>query len=132
MKKHIVIALILSCTLLAEVRNEYLSKEFINSKIPIVDIRTVKEWKETGILKDSIPIMFFDEQRNYNIEDFLIQLNQKVDTTKPFAIICRTGNRTKLLATFLSNTYNYKITNVAGGIRIHDMKPKDLEFVSYK
>lgn len=132
MKKYILILLILSSTLFAEVKNEYLSKEFIDSKIPIIDIRTTKEWIETGILKDSIPITFFDEQRQYDIQKFLTQLNTKVDTTKPFAIICRTGSRTKILAVYLSNTYNYKVTNVTGGIRIHDMKPEDLKFESYK
>jgi len=132
LKKYILMLLILSSTLFAEVKNAYLSKEFIDSKIPIIDIRTTKEWIETGILKDSIPITFFDEQRQYNIQDFLLKLNAKVDTTKPFAIICRTGSRTKMLATYLSNTYNYKVTNVTGGIRIHDMKSEDLKFESYK
>ena len=76
--------------------------------------------------------MFFDEQRQYNIQEFLAKLNAEVDTIKPFAIICRTGTRTKMLATYLSNTYNYKVTNVTGGIRIHDMKYEDLDFISYK
>jgi len=132
LSKYTLVVLILMSTLFADVTNKYLSQELLDSKIPIVDIRTVQEWKETGILQNTIPITFFDEHRQYNIEEFLMRLSEKVDITKPFAIICRTGRRTKMLAKYLSDTYNYKITNVAGGIRIHDMKYKELNFTSYK
>ena len=100
--------------------------------MPIVDIRTIGEWKHTGILRGSIPIQFFNEQGQYNISAFLAQLNAKVDTSKPFALICRTGSRTSMVATFLSQKYNYKVTNITGGIRIHKMDYADLDFVKYR
>ena len=131
MKNTIVILLLLTSSLFAELKNEYLTKKFLDSKMPTIDIRTVGEWKETGILKGSIPIEFFNEQGQYNIPNFLKQLNAKVDTTKPFALICRTGSRTQMVATFLSDTYNYKVTNVTGGIMIHQMDYKKLPFVKY-
>ena len=131
MKKIIFTLLILSVSLLAELKNEYLTQKFLDSKIPTVDIRTVGEWKETGILKGSIPIEFFNEEGQYNIPDFLKKLNAQVDTSKPFALICRTGSRTKMVAQFLSDTYNYKVTNVTGGIMIHRMDYKKLPFVKY-
>jgi len=131
LKKIILTLLILTSSLLAELKNEYLTQKFLDSNTPTVDIRTVGEWKETGILKGSIPIEFFNEQGQYNIPNFLAQLNAKVDTTKPFALICRTGSRTQMVATFLSNTYNYKVTNITGGIMIHQMDFKKLPFVKY-
>ena len=131
MKNTIVILLLLTSSLFAELKNEYLTQKFLDSNTPTVDIRTVGEWKETGILKGSIPIEFFNEQGQYNIPNFLKQLNAKVDTTKPFALICRTGSRTQMVATFLSDTYNYKVTNVTGGIMIHQMDYKKLPFVKY-
>ena len=131
MKKIILTLLILTSSLLAELKNEYLTQKFLDSNTPTVDIRTVGEWKETGILKGSIPIEFFNEQGQYNIPNFLAQLNAKVDTTKPFALICRTGSRTQMVATFLSDTYNYKVTNITGGIMIHQMDFKKLPFVKY-
>ena len=131
MKKIFLALLILVASLAAELKNEYLSKKLLDSKIPMVDIRTLGEWKETGIVKNSIPIEFFTEQGQYNIPNFLAKLNAKVDTTKPFALICRTGSRTKMVATFLSDTYNYKVTNVTGGIMIHKMKMSDIPFVRY-
>ncbi len=122
MKKIILILLLLISSLFAELKDEYLTQKILDSKIPMVDIRTVGEWKETGILKGSIPIEFFNEKGKYNIPTFLAELNAKLDTTKPFALICRTGSRTKMVATFLSDTYNYKVTNVTGGIMIQQMK----------
>jgi rhodanese-related sulfurtransferase len=131
-KKIFLSLLFLASSLFAELKNEYLSKKILNSKIPIVDIRTVGEWKQTGILNGSIPIQFFDEKGRYHIPTFIKELNEKVDTTKPFALICRTGSRTRIVAAYLSDTYNYKVTNIAGGIKIHNMNYADLDFIDYK
>ena len=131
MKKLLITLLLLITSLFAELKNEYLSQKLLDSKIPIVDIRTIGEWKHTGILRGSIPIMFFDDKGNYNVKEFLAQLYAKVDTTKPFALICRTGSRTGMVAKYLSDTFNYKVTNVTGGIRIHNMKFEDLDFIRY-
>ena len=87
LKKIVSSLLLLSISLFSAVTNEEASQQLINSKIPIVDIRTPGEWKETGLLKGSIPIMLFDEKGNYDLRDFLAKLNGAVDTKKPFAII---------------------------------------------
>ncbi len=116
MKKIFLTLLILATSLMAELKHEYLSQKLIDSKIPIVDIRTPGEWKETGIVKNSIPIMFFNEQGGYDVNAFLTQLNAKVDTTKQFAIICRTGSRTAVIADFLSKQLHYNVVNVKDGI----------------
>mgnify|MGYP000075391130 CR=1 FL=1 len=130
MKKILFISLLLSLSLHAKVINAYASQELIDSKIPIVDIRTPQEWKETGIIKDSIPIMLFDEKGNYDLKLFLVQLNKAVDTSKGFAIICRTGSRTKILANYLSTKMNYTVTNLQNGIMF--AKYKKLAIVPYK
>lgn len=116
MKKIVLSLLIASASLFAAITNEEASQNLINSKIPIVDIRTPGEWKETGLLKGSIPIMLFDEKGNYDLKDFLEKLNGAVDTKKPFAIICRTGSRTSVLAPFLSQKLNYDVINIKSGI----------------
>ncbi|WP_345987373.1 rhodanese-like domain-containing protein [Sulfurimonas sp. HSL1-2] len=117
MKKLIVLWFIVVASLLhAEVINEPASKALLAKQIPVVDIRTPGEWKETGLLKGSIPIMFFDEKGGYNVDHFMLELKAKVDTTKPFALICRTGSRTSMLAPFLAQTYGYTVYNLQGGI----------------
>jgi len=100
----------------AEVINQPASRALFDQKIPIVDIRTPGEWKETGLLKGSIPITFFDERGGYNVDQFMQKLNAKVDTKKPFALICHTGSRTSMLAPFLSQTFGYTVYNLKGGI----------------
>ena len=46
----------------------------------------------------------------------LNELNKKIDTTKPFALICLTGSRTKILGAFLAKELNYPVTNLLGGM----------------
>ena len=116
MKKILLSFLFLGASLFASIINQEVTQEFIDSKVPIVDIRTPGEWKETGLLKGAIPIMLFDERGNYDLRKFLKQLNNAVDTTKPFAIICRTGSRTTVLANFLSKKMNYKVINLKSGM----------------
>ncbi|MDD5156496.1 rhodanese-like domain-containing protein [Sulfurimonas sp.] len=114
--KKLILFFTLCVSLLASVTNEEASQKIIDSDIPIVDIRTPGEWRETGLLKKSIPIMLFDEKGNYDLNDFISKLNKAVDTKKPFAIICRTGSRTKILAQFLSQKLNYNVINFTNGI----------------
>lgn len=116
MKTLLFILVFLYGSLHAEVVNEPADKSLLERHIPVVDIRTPGEWHETGVLKGSIPIMFFDERGGYDVDRFIKALNAKVDTSKPFAVICRTGSRTSMLAPFLSGTYGYKVINVQGGI----------------
>lgn len=102
--------------LFADVKNEYITQEILDSNLPIVDVRTPGEWRETGLLKGAIPIMFFNPQGKYDINAFLKELNAKVDTTKPFAIICHSGSRTSMIAPWLSKELDYKVVNLLGGM----------------
>ena len=116
MKYLITLMLVLAPFLHAEYTLKPYSKELLVNKVPMVDIRTVEEWKETGLVKGSIPIQFFDERGEYDIRAFLEALNAKVDTTKEFALICRTGSRTMMVAQFLSDKLQYKVIDIEGGI----------------
>ena len=100
----------------------------LNSGIPIVDVRTPPEWKETGLLKGAIPIMFFNQKGGYDINGFLRELNAKVDTKKPFAIICHTGSRTSMIAPWMSKELNYDVINLLGGM---DYATKGLKLKTY-
>ena len=129
MKTFLLSLLLLQTLAFAEVTNEYPSQKILDAKTPIVDIRTPGEWKETGLLQGAIPIMFFNEQGNYNVEAFLQELNKKVDTKKPFALICRTGSRTKLVSNFLSKEYGYDVIDLQGGMMF--VKSKNLPTTPY-
>lgn len=115
-KKIISLLLLLTLWLSAEHKNSYISQEILDSKIPIVDVRTTGEWRESGLLDGAIPIVFFNERGQPLIDSFLKELNEKVDTTKPFALICHTGSRTAVIAPWLSQKYNYSVINLSGGM----------------
>ena len=127
MKYFLSILLLFVTTLFAEVKHQYIDNNLVKSGIAIVDIRTPGEWKNTGLVKGSIPIMFFDERGAYNVENFMTQLNQKVDTKKEFVLICNSGSRTWILADFLSKKFGYKVINIKGGIRYGMRKNIPLE-----
>ena len=129
MKKILFTLLLFISSLYSSIINEYPSLKLIEEKTPIVDIRTPGEWIETGILKNAIPLMFFDERGRYDVQGFLTKLNEKVDTTKPFALICRTGSRTKMLSMFLSKELGYQIINLEGGMMY--AKGKNLPITPY-
>jgi len=116
MVKFGTVLLLLTGFLIAEVRHIDVSEDIVKSGIKIIDIRTAPEWKETGIIENSIPIMFFDEQGRYDAPSFVAELNKHVKKDREFALICRTGNRTVAVSEFLSKQ-GYKVVNLKGGIK---------------
>lgn len=86
--------------------------------VPVVDVRTPAEWRRTGVIKGSHLLMFFDEQRRADPEEWLKQLRQVVDTNSEIVLICASGNRSRLAAELLSDNGLYqKIYNANGGMR---------------
>jgi rhodanese-related sulfurtransferase len=117
LKKTVLGVLLLATSLSAEVTNIAVTPAFINNtKLKIIDIRTQGEWIETGIVRGSYTITFFDERGNYNIDSFLAKLNAVVDKDEKFALICRTGSRTGMISNFLGKKLNYHVVNLKGGI----------------
>lgn len=114
-------------TLSAEYIRQPIDQKLIDSKTKIIDIRTPGEWKTTGLVKGSIPIMFFDEQGNYNIDAFLVKLNKVVKKDEKFALICNSGNRSKVLGTFLGKQLGYNVIDLDGGIQYAMSKKVSLE-----
>ncbi len=116
MKKILFGLLVTLTALMAELQQVWATPEFAQKNIKIIDIRTPSEWKETGIVKGSYTIMFFDEQGRFYVPDFLKELDKVVKKDEPFALICRVGSRTGMVAEFLSEKLGYKVINLKGGI----------------
>ena len=116
MKRIFIGLLIISTALMAELHQVWATPQFVENNMKIIDIRTPAEWRETGIVKGSYTIMFFDEKGNFNVEIFLKQLDMVVKKDEPFALICRVGSRTGMVSEFLSERLGYKVTNLKGGI----------------
>jgi len=116
MKKVLLGLLVVGTLLMAEVQNVWVTKDFLKKEIKIIDIRTVGEWKETGIVKGAYTIVFFDEKGRFDIPKFLEKLNKVVKKDEQFALICRTGSRTTEVSKFLSSELGYNVINLKGGI----------------
>ncbi len=117
MKKILFGLLILASSLFAEVINIDVTPKFIEeTNLKIIDVRTQGEWVETGIVRGAYLLTFFDERGNYDIEGFLDQLNKIVKKDEKFALICRTGSRTKMISNFLGEKLNYHVVNLRGGM----------------
>ncbi len=85
--------------------------------IPVIDIRTASEWRETGIIPDSHPITFFHTDGRYDLKDFLQRIQRLgIDRSKPFILVCRSASRTKTLGNYLAGTLGYRVYELKGGI----------------
>ena len=69
----------------------------LDRDVPLVDIRRPEEWRETGVVEGSQLLTFVDESGRLQ-PGFLETLTQRFSPTDPVVLICRTGNRTDVLA----------------------------------
>ena len=87
------------------------------SGVAVIDIRTAPEWKETGVLAGSKLMTFFDEKGQVDAPAWLAQLKTVVKPGQPVALICRSGNRSRSAAQFLTQQAGYKtVYNVTFGL----------------
>jgi len=117
MNKWLLSLLLATTALMADYTAQPIDQKIVDSKIKIIDIRTPSEWKATGLVKGAIPIMFFDERGNYNLEAFLGELNKKIPQGERFALMCNSGSRSKMLGTHLGQKMGYNIIDLQGGIQ---------------
>jgi len=115
-KKILLGTLLLGSTLFAEMKTIVVSPYFIdNTTMKIIDIRTPAEWLQSGVVEDSYKLTFYDAKGGSDPKAFLSALNKIVKKNEQFAIICRTGSRTKAVGEFLGAN-GYRVVNLHGGI----------------
>ncbi len=84
----------------------------------LIDVRTPKEWHQTGIVEGSIPIMFFDEKRRPRVQEWMSQAAPYIAPERDLILICRSGNRSKIIANYLIQQHGYtRVYNVKAGIK---------------
>ena len=96
------------------------TKAWINAKenkMIIIDVRTVNEWKETGIIPESMLINMHDSNFSEK-KDFLKEIEEVIHSQpqKQIAIICASGGRSSLTSNALISKGYKNIYNVSGGI----------------
>lgn len=91
-------------------------KELIAQGVTVIDIRLKEEWQQTGIVKGSKTITFFERTGQIN-PNFVPEFTALVKPDQPVALICRTGNRTQAASQALAQQLGYKnIMSVTHGI----------------
>ncbi len=100
MKKILLLAALLSVTLFAQFKTIGITElEKMQAKgVPVIDIRTPMEWKETGIIKGAHKMMFFTPKGEADLAGWFYNLGRLVkDKNQPLIIYCAHANRTKVL-----------------------------------
>ncbi|MCB1734840.1 MAG: rhodanese-like domain-containing protein [Gammaproteobacteria bacterium] len=93
--------------------------------VVLYDIRRPEEWRQTGVVEGSRLLTFVDGGGRVNPE-FFETFAREVAKDQPVMLICRTGNRTNVLARLLVEKLGYtKVYNVEHGITawLRDRQP---------
>ncbi len=83
----------------------------VSKQVMLIDVRTPSEWAETGVPETAA-------RANFNDPDFLAQAKKLIgdDTSRPVALICRSGNRSGQAAAQLRAAGYTNVFNVSGGV----------------
>jgi rhodanese-related sulfurtransferase len=91
-------------------------ERLLDQGVPLFDVRRPEEWQETGVVAGSQRLTFVDASGRVS-PGFIESLTDAVPTDQPIALICRTGNRTDVLARHLVERMGYsRVYNVRDGI----------------
>ncbi|MBC2860987.1 FKBP-type peptidyl-prolyl cis-trans isomerase [Stappia sp. 28M-7] len=88
-------------------------KERLASGAVLVDIRRPDEWKETGVIDGARLITFFDREGKVN-PGFMDELAAVAGKEDRIVFVCRSGNRSEVLARFLSERAGYTAIDSVG------------------
>ena len=119
MNKILLTIALLTVTLFAEFKTidvtelEKLQKE----GLPVIDIRTAQEWKDTGIIEGAYKITFFSEKGQPLLADWFFEVGHLIkDKKEPFIIYCAHASRTKALGEGLVSMGFENVYELKGGI----------------
>ncbi|MBF0194429.1 MAG: rhodanese-like domain-containing protein [Magnetococcales bacterium] len=84
--------------------------------VPVYDIRRAEEWQKSGVIKGSRLLTFID-RRGETPRSFLPTFSKQIGKNDPVILICRSGNRSSILAEHLMEKMGYTMVyNVENGI----------------
>lgn len=91
-------------------------KKLLAGGTKILDLRRQDEWDKTGVVKGSHRLTAFDKMGKFN-RSFPDGLKKFSGPKEPIILICRTGNRSSVLANMLVEQAGYtSVYNVTDGI----------------
>jgi rhodanese-related sulfurtransferase len=91
-------------------------QSLLSQGVPLYDVRRADEWRQTGVVEGSRQLTFVDASGRLR-PGFLETLARDVGPDQPVVLICRTGNRTDVLARHLVENMGFtRVYNVRDGI----------------
>mgnify|MGYP006253492455 CR=1 FL=1 len=88
-----------------DINNEQIV-ELTKNNIPIVDVRSSSEWNQTGVIPTSILLTFFDKEGNYDLDKWYEKLLLEIEEGEPIILICRSGNRSRIIAEMMDKEFD--------------------------
>lgn len=76
----------------------------------LVDIRTPKEWHDTGVIEGALLVTYSDS------DSFLAAIAQHRKEGQKIALVCRSGNRSSRAARHIAAQVDAPVMDVAGGM----------------
>jgi len=119
MKKLLVIITLLNVLLFADFKTVEADElvKLQKEGLPVIDIRTAQEWKDTGIIEGAKKITFFSEQGQPLLADWFFEVGHLIkDKKTPFIIYCAHASRTQALGEGLISMGFENIYQLKGGI----------------
>ena len=91
------------------------------SGVPIIDVRTEGEWKETGVIAGSRLVTFVDERGRSDPPAWLARVQEATKRKQPVILVCRSGRRSHAASEFLSQQAGYStVYDLRGGLLAWD------------
>lgn len=92
-------------------------QELIDQGVPIIDVRLESEWQNTGVIKNSHLLTFFDERGSYDAQAWQDELAKVASPDEAVILICHSGQRSNVISRWLSEKQGYAtVYNVTTGI----------------
>lgn len=89
-----------------EIDNKAL-QELMAAGVPVVDLRRIDEWQETGVIDGAHLLTFFDKQGRYDAEKWIAALGKITSQDEPVILICASGVRSKTIAKLMNKHLGY-------------------------
>ena len=80
-----------------DINNRELS-DLIKKTINIIDVRTQKEWKSTGIIKGSFLVSLLNKNKRFIFEDWFAMFENNFGKNKSIIFICASGIRSNYIS----------------------------------
>ena len=92
-------------------------KILLDQNIKLVDIRTVSEWKKTGVIAKSHLLSLVNEKGKYSLQEWYQNFSKIKLGNNSVILICAVGGRSKYIAKILNSIdKSLTIYNVKNGI----------------